>query len=327
MPFRRRVDLPNLDWLLRFAESRRPHRRLAVVAGCEQPVRGDSGICRSLVSARTSCIGDRDRRVNAWLATPVHLEARLDHVRLAGPRPAASRRVDERDELARGIRARRSARSTLLHDARRARVPPERTARDTASPASIRRGCSDADIGPCAAGRDGRELRRLWTEIEMWLHGAPFNTARERARKRRVSALWLWGGGVGRAHGARWRVEPCARRTRCLRRRSDDLSALAGSPVTRAAFRSQLAHLDAGATHVVVELRRMSGPKRTNRWRRSTRTGLRPARVGAWQRVTLESVDLVANDRWFRIAARPRWRFWRRRRLWLASLPATCLSL
>jgi hypothetical protein len=32
------------------------------------------------------------------------------------------------------------------------------------------------------------------------------------------------------------------------------------------------------------------------------------------------SIDLIANDRWFRIVARPAWRIWRKRTSWLAHL-------
>ena len=34
----------------------------------------------------------------------------------------------------------------------------------------------------------------------------------------------------------------------------------------------------------------------------------------------IREVDLVANDRRFRIGARPQWKFWRRRHPWLARL-------
>jgi hypothetical protein len=34
----------------------------------------------------------------------------------------------------------------------------------------------------------------------------------------------------------------------------------------------------------------------------------------------IQELDLIANDRCFRIRARGHWKFWRRRRPWLASL-------
>ena len=38
-------------------------------------------------------------------------------------------------------------------------------------------------------------LRRLSTEIEMWLHEHPVNDARRRRGQTPVTGLWLWGGG------------------------------------------------------------------------------------------------------------------------------------
>jgi hypothetical protein len=35
---------------------------------------------------------------------------------------------------------------------------------------------------------------------------------------------------------------------------------------------------------------------------------------------SLAALDIIANDRWFRITARSRWRFWRARQSWLTQL-------
>ena len=43
-----------------------------------------------------------------------------------------------------------------------------------------------------------------------------------------------------------------------------------------------------------------------------------PAREAASQGTL--GIELIANDRWFRIAARPAWRIWRKRTSWLAHL-------
>ena len=101
-------DLPDLEWLLRFAESPehigdwRPWL-------LEQTVPGLRSLPVASISAYERIDGhDLDA---TWLATPVALEARLDHVRLAGSRPVASRRVRTR-ELSRGISRACSARST-----------------------------------------------------------------------------------------------------------------------------------------------------------------------------------------------------------------------
>ena len=137
-------------------------------------------------------------------------------------------------ELARRNSRARSARSTLLHDRGRTRVPAERRCPRPASPASIRRDLLGCRNRPCAAAdATAGELRRLGTEIEMWLHGAPFNTARERdAGKRRISALWLWGARATTRTSRRWTRRTAARPAAVLRRRSVSDRALAGSPVT-----------------------------------------------------------------------------------------------
>jgi hypothetical protein len=45
------------------------------------------------------------------------------------------------------------------------------------------------------SGPGGGRLRRLMTEIQMWLHDHPVNAARSRRGVAPVNCLWLWGGG------------------------------------------------------------------------------------------------------------------------------------
>lgn len=45
------------------------------------------------------------------------------------------------------------------------------------------------------SGEGAAALRRLGTEIEMWLHAHPLNSERVRRGERPVSTLWIWGGG------------------------------------------------------------------------------------------------------------------------------------
>jgi hypothetical protein len=44
------------------------------------------------------------------------------------------------------------------------------------------------------AGAQGAGLRRLMSELEMWLHGHELNEARRARGQPEVSSLWLWGG-------------------------------------------------------------------------------------------------------------------------------------
>lgn len=130
----------------------------------------------------------------AWFATPVALIAALDHVRM----PATgwlTLAEDETHELATRF-------ADLFGDSGLGLAPagaegfllsgliadPVRTH----DPARL----LAADVGPwLAAGRGAGTLRRLGTEIEMWLHEHPVNRARQRRGAVPVSTLWLWGGG------------------------------------------------------------------------------------------------------------------------------------
>jgi hypothetical protein len=314
------IELPELEWLMRFARRVEPIRDWRSWLIAELGVAGLSGV----PVAQCCALGllPATAASNCWLATPVHLQARLDHVRLADRgllRPGADERRAWCEEFARAFGP-----EYALHDA------GERTfllsglgASRVASvdPARL----LDADIGQALpVVPAGGELRRLGTEIEMWLHGAALNTVRERARHRRISALWLWGGGAADS------IAPVARPAtpEVVQLFGGDafLVALAREVGTSpGAMPRQLspaprsfAALESGATHCVVELTPMSGPPEESlatlepAW-------FTPARE-ALSSGDLECVDVIANDRWFRIAARPAWRIWRRRRSWLAQL-------
>jgi hypothetical protein len=305
-------DLPNLDWLLRFASAGdaigdwRSWLSLSL---------GAAGLAQ-LPVARVCALGLLPDAVAArsWLATPVHLEARLDHVRLAD-RGLLRLRPDEREawmlEFARSFGP-----EYALHDAgERTFLLSGAAATPVASvdPARL----LDADIGYAlpsvpAAG----ELRRLGTEIEMWLHGAAINMARERAGQRRVSALWLWGGGVSDPN-----APIAASPVEGVRLLGGDafLMALARTlPLPVLPAPASFAALPQDATRSIVELAPMTSlPTESltaldDAWFSSVR--------GALTHGALESVDIIANDRWFRIAARPAWRIWRRHSPWLAQL-------
>ena len=51
-------------------------------------------------------------------------------------------------------------------------------------------------------GADAAILRRLASELEMWLHEHPVNRARTECGLLTISGLWLWGGGTPGAPGA-----------------------------------------------------------------------------------------------------------------------------
>jgi hypothetical protein len=310
------LDLPHLDWLLRFSE------RVERVDDWRSWLSSELGgfdLARMTV-AQACAQGSLPASLsaNAWLATPVHLEARIDHVRLAD-RGLLRLNADERDTWRQDF-ARTFGPQFALHDAgeRSFLLSGASAARVTSvDPARL----LDADIGRALPmGPSAGELRRLGTEIEMWLHGAPANAARERRRERRVSALWLWGGGL-REGGAGEAAPVTATRTDALatpRFSGGDpfLSALAGSPLNPSP--ASFAAIEGGEDRWVVEFAPMSGRKDESLTALES-NWFAPARE-ALNNGTLHTVDLIANDRWFRIAARPGWRLWRRRSSWLGQL-------
>jgi hypothetical protein len=168
-----------------------------------------------------------------------------------------------------------------------------------------------ADIGPALPGREAPELRRLWAEIEMWLHGSQSNEARERARRRRVTGLWLWGNENG------------PRGERGLDH--SDHGFQGGDPIIRGLARggqetraSVFSELPAVQSHAVVEFAPLTGgefeslPALEKNWFAPARRALDEGR--------LEYVQVVANDRLFTVRRRAGLKFWRPRHGWLESL-------
>jgi hypothetical protein len=246
----------------------------------------------------------------AWLATPVALEARLDHVRM----------VD------RGLLTLDAAERAACCEEFNRVFGPQYSLSDGGERAFILGGLAGSmpiadparllgdEIGPALRAADAAPLRRLWSEIEMWLHGSAFNEARDRARRRRVSALWLWGR-HGDTPGA---LEVDPRRVEIY----------GGDPLVGGLSRMQqspwrdapqdLAQLEGNPPHAVVEFAVLTGhahealAELETRWFAAARHALASG--------TLPLLEIVANDRRFRITPRARWRFWRRRRGWLETL-------
>jgi hypothetical protein len=308
------LALPHLDWLLRFAHVRR-------IADWRRSLALDLGRA-DLAALSAATLAARDVLPAAsgafvWLATPVRLEARLDHVRLLD-RGLARLTPAERDAWRADFA--RALTPYALHDAGprgfllTGLAPAQVTSVD---PARL----LDADIAQALpTGMESRELRRLAAEIEMWMHASPNNLARERNRQPRLSSLWLWGGGPHVPAPSRATVLPAAMST--LKVYGDDptLAGLArattGGPSADAP--SGFATISDAPDRAIVELTPMNGAPGES-MQMLDANWFAPARA-ALANGTLPLLDIVANDRWYRIAARPAWRFWRRRRSWLAQL-------
>ena len=317
----RSFDLPNLEWLLNHCASARHIRDwrhwLAAQLGETSYARiPEAKACEMEFLARGPG--------SAWLATPVQLEARLDHVRLADRgilRMDAEERAACCAEFA-GVFGPQYA----MHDiGERAflltGIGP--TSAATRDPARL----LGADIGAALPrGGEHAQLRRLGSEIEMWLHHAALNDRRERARKPRISALWLWGGESDEAL-----AEPDEADILDTR---GAVHFLGGDPFLVAVARAfedwtqrevriapapeSFSAIGPEAEHAFVELTPMSGPLDEaldvleEKWFAAARHALANG--------ALSRLEIVANDRCFRITRSARFRFWRRKTGWLENL-------
>lgn len=306
----RTYELPALDWLLRMGDVRRigdwRHWLLALAGGAEGEPRLATIASRATSVDATGSNGWRD---GAWIATPVHLEARLDHARLVD---GGLLRIDEAEglrwceEFDRVFGPAYSLRPCGQRAFLLSGIAP--VAVRTVDPARL----LGAEIGPALPGAEAPELRRLWTEIEMWLHGSELNDARQRAGRRRITALWLW----GNEHGARGGQRPDSV-DYDFQGGDPFIGGLAGATGTDIRAGSFCA-MHAQRHHAVVEFAPLTGeepetlPALEANW-------FAPARV-ALEEGRLEYVQVVANDRLFTVHPRARLKFWRRRRGWLESL-------
>ncbi|MGH8315666.1 MAG: hypothetical protein ACRETU_11020, partial [Steroidobacterales bacterium] len=127
--------------------------------------------------------GQRDEHI--WFATPVHLTAATDHVRLDALAPPSG---DIADLLAADFRREFSAEGLILHVTGGQHwlleIPRVLDA-STADPGRL----IGNDVGrSLPEGADGAYLRKLMTEMQMWLHGRATPSAG-------LNGLWIWGGG------------------------------------------------------------------------------------------------------------------------------------
>jgi hypothetical protein len=297
------VPAPNLEWLLRYANGRQP------IADWRTWLASELGYRPEAIQPLASFTGPRD----AWFATPVHLLAALDHVRLDA-RGLLSLERTEREEWCAAFERTFGPVYELRDDGVRGfyltGLAPANVS--TTDPARL----LGADIAPgLARGANAGELRRLAAEIEMWLYAEPLNVARTRRGERPVSALWLWGGGAAR------RSETPKPPSNDVEFVGDDtfVAALArdAGSVPRPVPREGSALGDEiRAAHLVVVLAPMSSEPRMS-LADVDRLWLGEARRVAERGAVLH---VVVNDWVVRVSGRASWRFWRRRVGWTAGL-------
>jgi hypothetical protein len=249
----------------------------------------------------------------AWLATPVRLEARLDHVRLSD-RGLLHLPLDQLVELAQEFSANFGPEQLIAGGNEHSLLLKGGPATDarTIDPARL----LDADIGAALPqGEGANELRRLSAEIEMWLPGSRINATRGRAGLRKITALWLWGGGVGR------QASPAEAVTRDVQLFGNDFYLVALGLLRSKDFIYRVPAALEGLgeySDAFVALAPMSGPAGQSlaeldaKWFAPLGTALSKGAV--------DSLRVVANDKLFEVRSRSGWKFWRRRRTWLESL-------
>jgi hypothetical protein len=298
------VPAPNLEWLLRFARRRQP------IADWRTWLASELGYNPEAVQPLAGFAGP----AGAWFATPVHLLAALDHVRLDAHGLLDVART-ERGEWCAAFARTFGPQYGLLDDDVRGFFLTGLAAADvlTTDPARL----LGADIAPgLPRGENADELRRLAAEIEMWLHAEPLNVARARRGARPLSALWLWGGGMAR------RVAAPEARSGEVEFFAHDVFVSALARDAGRAVRSvpeQPAALDESGldpAHRIVVLAPMSSEPRMS-LADVDRTWLGAAKSAVARG---DALDVVVNDWVLRISGRGSWRFWRRRVGWVAGL-------
>lgn len=129
-----------------------------------------------------------------WRADPVHLIADRDQLVML-PQAVLAATPEEMRQIAAAFNKDYAAEGYQLEFPEPARgylqVPADWHCHSR-SPASVA-GQAMTEFMP--SGPDEDAVRKLMTEIQMWLHLHPVNLARETSGQPTINSLWLWGGG------------------------------------------------------------------------------------------------------------------------------------
>lgn len=168
-----------------------PAAPAAVIATGSAPAATTPRIAPTVAGVPTSA------PATVWMATPVHLVAGLTNVHFdrrsvlhLPPEDLAAVESDFRRTFAdTGFALRPLASGDFLLSG------PEMPLAATLEPARS----MGESIAHDSRGAGAPALRRLGTEIEMWLHDHPLNDTRARRGELPITGLWLWGAGPMRA--------------------------------------------------------------------------------------------------------------------------------
>jgi hypothetical protein len=249
-----------------------------------------------------------------WLAHCVHLEAGIDRVYSSTATPVLS--AGEWAELEHGFNAAFSTVGFRLVDGSGAHAFILSTSdldADTTDPLRV----SGGDIlRALPRGAAAPTLKRLMTEIQMWLHDHPVNIARQERGVATVNGLWIWGGA---------QCPPAAPAGTLPALHSDDgflrglwrMGGATGEPVPDAFEALDLDRDEA----MIVTLARAPAASESAAQVLSIveRDWFQPA-LATLRRGRIACLQVLFNDRWLSLTRRGSWRWWRRSRPWFARL-------
>jgi len=245
------------------------------------------------------------RREAIWCATPVRLTAAIDHVRLEA---VGAGKAEALQSVVAGFNREFGDGGFLLHATQGGHAfleMPRRMLAASFDPGRIV-GQDIADRLP--TGADAPLLRRLMTEIQMWLHA-------RRVADAAFNALWLWGGGGTWPEPADGELPVAASPEPLVRGLWRLWSGQCIEPPANFAAASRLPARALLAT-LSLEDWRAQGEGRP--LERLDREWLAPA-WRALQRGRLATLTLNLNGELTRVTRAQRWRFWRARHHWADS--------
>jgi hypothetical protein len=239
--------------------------------------------------AAAALFADRGVMQAAWvcIAAPVHYVAEMHNVRLAAD-DLPTLRPDEAETLAIDFNRVWSDSGTRLMAGRSADLYCvfDRALQVTTRDPEDAVGRHIEEYLPVGAGAP--LLKRLMSEIEMWLFEHPVNGARTARGLEPITGLWLWGGGAA----------------------VTSLPAIQGFCAGNDVFFKTFAQGAAGGGVIV-----MPDVPGSDAWRGAESQWLKPA-VAQLRSGLISRLDLSAGARCFSVSARASLRFWRRRKPW-----------
>lgn len=292
-------------WMARAVAAPLPEGwRRALAASRVPEASSEGGAAAGAAGARA------DATSSFWLATPVHYLAGLDTLRLH-PAGLLATTLEEQCALSADFEQVFQGSGWALRVTERRELLLAGPLADGISSQDPARFLGRAVREGVPAGVGAAALRRLMSEMEMWLHEHLLNQRRIAAGALPISGLWLWGGGMA-----------CSAQPRALPLLfGEDLATegvwrLAGSAIQPlpATWSAVLVWKDAGAV-MIVPLPSGTGPEALLQIERDW---IAPLLAHALQ--SGRGATLLCADKRFTLAAGARWRFWRREQPWWEHL-------